>query len=735
LTDNCALAELAETCGIAHEFQNYRNERVETALDLRGQVLSRMGICGEGDDPGAVLAQLRDDRWSRALPTLLHVDVGAPMSLALRLPSDTAWDALTLAVTTECGSQTTLRVNAADAAVLATWTTEAATGTRELREPRLTHDLAAGYHRATLHGGDGSPLGEATLIVTPPQAYRPHALHRGERIFGLSAQLYTLRSARNWGIGDFSDLCELVRGAASQGADLVGISPLHALFAANPGHISPYSPSNRAFLNTLYIDPEAIDDFAHCPHTRARVFDPEFQARLAALRAAHQVDYAGVATAKMPVLESLYERFRTQELQSDSERGRAFQAFVDAGGEALHLHALFDCLHEHFLGTDSEAWGWPAWPAEYRDPRGDAAATFAARHADRLQFFLYLQWCADEQLAAAQSLARSLGMATGIYLDLAVGVDLAGSEVWSNQASFALAASAGAPPDELARAGQDWGFPPLCPRHLASTDYALFIRNLRASMRRAGAVRYDHAVSLERLWWIPEPGNAARGAFVHYDLDALLGILALESQREECLIIGEDLGTVPPRLRDCMAARHIFSYKVLYFEKHDGRMRAPTDYTPEAAATVTTHDLATLASWWDGSDIELRAGLGLLGDDTVADQLRRERAADRRQLLLAVQEHSGWTGSLEPSDLPRMSPELSAAVHRFLAATAAGVMLTQLEDLMSMYRPVNVPGTADEYANWQRKLRYPLEGLFERESVAALCAAMREQRSVPSSRS
>jgi 4-alpha-glucanotransferase len=478
----------------------------------------------------------------------------------------------------------------------------------------------------------------------------------------------------------------------------------------------------------MYIDPEQLPNYGECEEARAMVADPAFQSRLAELRSTHHVDYAGVAACKLPVLETLYRQFVERHLGRGTRLDHGFTDFLVARGEALRLHATYDAIHEHFLRQDMQLWGWPVWPEEYRDPASVAIEDFSAQHADRVRYYQFLQWCAAEQLRAAQAVARECGMAVGIYLDLAVGVDLNGSEVWANRQAFCTRASAGAPPDELARAGQDWGFPPLDPRDLVETAYRLFIDDLRANMALCGAVRYDHAVSLLRLWWIPKSGSAADGAYVNYPLEDLLGVLALESERNRCLVIGEDLGTVPEELTEVMERNHLYSYRVLYFEKRDGAMIAPADYPREAVATVTTHDLPTLASWWDGSDIEIRATLGLLGDPAIIEEMRESRTRDRQRLLDALMGAGCWDGERDAVAIPGMSRSLNVAVHRFLAKSRSAIMLAQIEDAMEMLAPVNIPGTFENHRNWQRKLRWPLEDLFSRESVAALCSALREER-------
>ncbi len=716
------LETLSDRCGIGRHYLDFKKDPVEITSNARMAVLAAM--CGDFDgEPEADAAlQALDREALRPLPRTLLVRSDEALQFELVLPAAADFVSLTIELEEgECIELPTPDLSAGRAETLA-----GAQVKRVLVE--FSHSCPCGYHRLHCHGADPALSSDCQLLVAPRTSWQPPVLAEGGRVFGVTVQLYTLRSERNWGMGDFTDLVELVRQSASQGAQVVGLNPLHALFPANPLHYSPYSPSNRAFLNVMYIDPQAVPGYTDCEAARSRVESDEFQARLSALREVHFVDYQGVADCKLPVLELLYRHFVEQELDTASEAGRAFDTWCERRGEALRLHATYDTLHEHFLRQDLKIWGWPVWPEEYRDPHSEAVAVFAAEHADRVRYYQFLQWCAYEQLRAAQAVARDCGMAVGIYLDLAVGIDLNGSQVWSNQSAFCLQASAGAPPDELARSGQDWGFPPLDPRDLRASAYRMFVEDLRANMSVCGAVRFDHAVSLLRLWWIPRPGGAANGAYVNYPLQDLLGVLALESERNHCLVIGEDLGTVPEELTEVMEQNHLFSYKVLYFEKAGDRMEAPDDYPREAVAAVTTHDLPTLASWWDGSDIELRAELGLLGADSVVEEMRYARRRDRQQLLDALVAADCWQGERDAAAIAVMTTGFSAAVHRFLACSRSAVMLVQVEDLMEMLSPVNVPGTFENHRNWQRKLRWSLEGLFDRDSVKTICAEIREAR-------
>ncbi len=395
-------------------------------------------------------------------------------------------------------------------------------GTRYVeRSLSLPVALPAGYHRLTV-SHDDSVLGESLLIAAPACSYVPPALEGDGRAWGATAQLYAVRSQRNWGLGDFSDLVALVELWGGQGASLLGVNPLHAMFPHNPAHASPYSPSSRLFLNTLYLDIEAIDDFDECEPARRLVRSAAFEARLQQLRAGEMVDYAGVAEAKRQVLGLLYQHFRAHELLPGSERGRDFLAFVAHGGEALRRHALFEALQQTFHAADPAVWGWPVWPPEYRSPDSRAVEQFAREQAERVGFYQYLQWQADRQLGRVGRRSFELGLGIGLYQDLAVSIDRAGAEAWADQLLYAGGVSIGAPPDDFNLQGQNWGLPPMLPQRLQEAAYAPFIATLRANMKHAGALRIDHVMALRRLYWIAEGAGAAEGAYVNYPFADLL---------------------------------------------------------------------------------------------------------------------------------------------------------------------------------------------------------------------
>ncbi len=570
-------------------------------------------------------------------------------------------------------------------------------------------------------------LGAATIIVAPAMCYAPATLSGGRRVWGAAAQLYTLRSARNWGIGDFSDLALLIGQWSDKGAGVVGVNPLHALFAHNPRRASPYSPSSRLFLNTLYLDVEAIADFAECDDAKAVVGSDAFQRTLRRLRDAELVDYAAVADAKARVLSLLYAHFRRAQLATGGPRAQAFHGFCTEKGESLRRHALFEALQEHFFAQDASIWGAPVWPEAYRDPDAEAVRRFAHEHAERIGYFEYLQWQADAQLAGVARKTAALGLGVGLYVDLAVSIDRAGAEAWSNQDVYAVSASVGAPPDEFNMRGQNWGLPPLVPERLREAAYAPFIATLRANMRHAGALRIDHVLGLNRLFWIPEGADPADGAYVHYPIADLLGILALESQRQRCLVIGEDLGTVPDDLRGALAAAAVLSYRVLLFERDPaGDFKPPAEYPKQAIVTASTHDLPTLAGWWEARDIVLRAELGLFPEEETRAEQSALRAQDRTRLLRALEREGLLPDGVttDPASAPAMTPPLAHAIQVFLARTPAQILVVQLEDVAGVREQVNMPATVDTHPNWRRKLPLALERLSADTRFTRLAAAL-----------
>ncbi len=387
---------------------------------------------------------------------------------------------------------------------------------------------------------------------------------------------------------------------------------------------------------------------------------------------------------------------------------------------------LFEALQEHFHAADDAVWGWPVWPLTHRDPLAPDVAQFATDHVERIGFHAYLQWQAELQFAAAAERGKEAGLSVGLCTDLAVSIGCGGAEAWANQDIYALRAEVGAPPDAFNMNGQNWGLPPMIPGRLRDAAYAPFLAMLRANMRHAGALRIDHVMGLARLFWIPASASPAQGAYVHYPFDDLLGLVALESHRHRCMVIGEDLGTVPDYVREALAANAILSYRVLIFERDPGGgFKSPETYPAEALVTASTHDLPTLAGWWVGTDIELRDAHDLIASAAEREAQEAERSRERRQLLTAL-EVAGLlpTGiGTDPARVPQMTPPLACAVQSYLSATPSRLLVVQLEDAIGELDQANLPGTVDSHPNWRRKLSLALE-LWPQESRFDALTAM-----------
>jgi len=708
---SAALLELGVELGLATSYVDFWGQHRELDRSTLCDLLRAMGISLDfGDEPALrdALDHLRADKAANAL---------TPVRVIRQSKHEP------LHVGTDLGAQT--------------WCLMHEDG--GLWEGRIAGDAIhwpdeppTGYHRLLLTDADGAAVVDTTLIVCPPRCFQAEALRSGQRWWGPTVQLYGLRSERNWGMGDFSDLSQVIDMAARQGAAFVGLNPLHALFPHDPEWASPYSPSSRAMLNTMYIDVEAVAEFDACELANERVRHPAFQRRLQALREAHHIDYAGVAAAKSEILNLLYAHFRRHHLDRNDTRGIHFHAFQQQGGQALRRYALFDALQQHNHAVDPNAWGWTTWPHRFQDAYGPDAAAFAQEHLIDVEYAEYLQWLAHLQLEAARQKALSRGMPIGLYLDVAVGVNEGGADTWTQPDLYALDVHVGAPQEEFSPCGQDWGLPPINPSKLRASLYQPFINMLRANMRHAGALRLDHVMSLRRLFWVPPCGGPASGTYMHYPMDDLVGILALESVRHRCLIIGEDLGTVPPGFRPYMLERGVLSYCPLYFERDDhGSFRPPEQWKPQALAVVGTHDLPTLRAWWRGDDIETRARLGLFPTDEQRRQQVIDRANERVQLLLLLEAQGllPQGSSINPAAIDDGDPRFTEAVYTLLGRSQACLAGVQFEDVVQQLEQVNVPSTTEaQHPNWRVKLTTTLDDLQHDSRWLTVCQALRQSR-------
>lgn len=730
--DAALRAELIAFCGIETEFNDAWGKPGTVSEQHQLQLLSAQGFDIDDDNTARLqLLQRQLDYWQQPLQAVSVQRLDEPLHLLLQVALAQANDELAVVITSEAGEQQQLSLVPVEGELVQVVVLD------DVEYHQYQHvlplQLPAGYHQVQLANGSVS----GRLIISPGRCFQPEAFAQ-QKQWGIALQLYGLRSNRNWGIGDFTDLSNTVRYLAGVGANFVGLNPIHALYPAMPENASPYSPSSRRWLNISYIDVSAMPGFAQCSRTQSLVTAPAFVKRLSEQRAKDYVDYSGVMQLKMPVMKSLYQWFTEQEKMAAKVQSKAFKQFKQQGGDSLQQLALYDALHAHLFQQDPMQWGWPVWPEQYREPAAKAVQQFAKQHKTELDFYCYLQFIAQQQLADAQQVAKDAGMLLGLYRDLAVGVSEASTEIWANPDLYCRDASVGAPPDPLGPAGQNWGLPPMYPYQLYKQGYQPIIDLLRANMQHAGALRIDHVMALLRLWWVPKSAeNAGGGAYVYYPIMDLLGILALESQRQQAVIIGEDLGTVPDGIREVLAEYGVYSYRVFFFETAaDGGYISPAHYPQQAMATLTTHDLPTLIGFWHCEDLRLGKELGLYKDEAQLQHLYAQRHANKQRILDSLHGHAVDGESLLPHDYARsvehlgMDRTLNYALQRHLAASSSQLLCLQLEDALEMTQPVNIPGTSDEYPNWRRKLSQPIEQWSQRAEISQLFMAVSHSRKV-----
>jgi 4-alpha-glucanotransferase len=537
------------------------------------------------------------------------------------------------------------------------------------------------------------------------------------------ANLYALDSGRNQGVGDLTDLGDMVRWTARDlGGDFVGINPLHAIPNTFPFGISPYASTSRLYTNFIYIDLEKVSD---SPEYKSLTNSKSFKNEMQALKNAELIDYEGVAALKMRALRVAYKEFHERHITAATPEAEDFYRYVEAEGESLEGFAAFAAIEEHVKAAHPDLYHWKDWPPEYRDHDGPGVREFIRTHEKEVMFYQYVQWLADRQLSGVFDEAKELGMGVGLYQDLAVGSSGAGSDAWTYPEVFALGMEAGAPPDAFNLNGQAWGFPPLNPERLRESGYELFIQTIRNNLRYSGALRIDHVLGLFRLFWVPEGMGAREGTYVSYPSEDLLRIVALESVRNEAVIIGEDLGTIGDDVREALPRFGMLSYRLFYFERDwsQATFLPPEEYPEQALTAVTTHDLPTLRGYWDGHDIEVKKEIGLYPDEETLERDISERERDRG-FIVDTLSYCLPEGYQPPAE---MTPELSLCVHRHLARTPCRMVVVSLDDVLGVLNQQNMPGTIDQHPNWRQRCRVELSEVMRNEHAKALSEMFHEE--------
>jgi 4-alpha-glucanotransferase len=666
---------LATRAGLAVDWIDANGRPQKVAPAVLRNVLTGLGHpAGSAQEIDASLVELQQVQETRHLPPLITADVGVGLNLAHFFEPLTPCE-----VHLEDGSHLSLKLDA---------------------EAILPGLIPVGYQHVDI---DGQSF---TLAVAPARCYSVGDAVDSPipRTWGLSVQLYALRRAGDGGFGDTQALEDLARVAGERGAEALSISPLHAMFANDTHRYSPYSPSSRLFLNSLYCAPGAILGERAM---RTAIDATGLAAELKHLEELPLIDWPTAAEAKHRLLQALYEGF----VQGEHPLHADFSSFRHAGGEALENHCRFEAIQEARL-TQGQSLDWREWPEQWRNPRSAALAEFAEENAGRIGFFAFCQWLITRCLERAQAAARSSGMGIGLIADLAVGADGGGSQAWSRQDELLASLTVGAPPDILNRTGQGWGISAFSPEGLVRNGFRAFIEMLRANFAHAGGLRIDHVMGLQRLWVIPNGASPADGAYLYYPLDDLLRLLTLESHRHQAIVLGEDLGTVPDGLREKLSARAMLGMRVLLFEQDNTHFKPILDWPDNALATTSTHDLPTLNGWWHGRDIDWNARLGLV-DASAEIEWRQHREREREGLRRTL--------SQDPQNFREESHEtdqvLDASV-RFLGHTRAPLVLLPLEDALGIEQQANLPGTIDTHPNWSRRLPGYSEALLDDPDAA-----------------
>lgn len=715
----------ARLWGIEPEYWDIWGQKHIPQPEVKQALLRALGVaCDTPDDLDRSLRSQRAAQWHRLLPATRVVSESQPIHLPLRLPVEALPAALNLNVTLEDGSSSSHSIDAARL----TRVKEENVGGDIYGEYELPCPaIPRGYHNVSLTVGGRSA--DCRLIVTPDRAWFPETLERGGQLAGVAVSLYGVRSHRNWGCGDFTDLGDLLPWLKEDvQCAFVALNPLHAIDNRQPYNISPYLPNSAFFRNPIYIDIEAVPEFAASRVAR-RVFSGErLQRNLGTWRDAEFVEYEPVWRAKKYFLKLLHREFLRGK---DPERKRRFAAYAAAQGERLDQFATYCALWDYIHRRNPDLWIWPDWPAAWQDPGSAEVAAFVASHQREISFYRYVQFVVDEQLAAVQEKAITLGLPVGLYHDLALAIDKCGADLWSYREYYVAGCRVGSPPDGFAPNGQDWAFPPPNTIRLRDHGYQLFIDSIRANARHGGALRMDHVMRLFRLYWIPDGWEAKDGAYVQDFYEDLLRILALESHRGRFFLVGEDLGTVSDNVRYSLDAFGVLGYKVFYFEKDGARYRKAEEYARQALVSSTTHDLPTLAGFWTCRDIEARKAAGLLPDEASYQRQLAERAADKQNMLEMLHD----SGLLPPwfprvaTSVPELSGELHSAIIGFLVRTPSMLMVLNQEDLTKEPDQQNLPASTWQYPNWRRKMKYTVEELRSAQRPRDFAAMFRHRLS------
>ena len=704
-----ALAAACKLWGIQPEYWDIFGKKHKAPAEVQAAVLRSMGVNADSTESlNRTFEEQAWAEWASPIPKTLVLSVSDGF-IPVRLPADV--ETIQATFIWENGQSRTTPFDA----VLPV--AEARLREQNFKEYRLPLPAEAklGYHRLKIGNA------EAELILCPDRAHAVNA-----RSAGIAVSVYGLKSDRNWGCGDFTDVQHFTKWAnQSLGVAFVALNPLHSIPNRQPYNTSPYLPNCSFYRNGIYIDIERIPEIQRSSLAQRLLSSPKLRACLEELRSSAYVEYEKVWRLKRVFLKLAYRQFLRDNPPGSPVR-KHFDDYAWLEGELLHKFAVYQALDEWLHKQDGNLWIWPDWPEAYRNPHSPEVNGFETDHARSVQFYKYIQWVLEQQLADAQQYAKSLGMPIGLYHDLALATDRCGSDLWAHPEHYVAGCRVGSPPDDFSPTGQDWAFPPPNSRHHRETGYKMFIRSIRNNARHGGALRIDHVMRFFRLFWITDGKTPTEGLYVHDYSDDLIRILALESVRGEFVVIGEDLGTVEPYIRKSLGKFGILSYRLLYFERGPGgTFKEPDEYPQLALVSVSTHDLPTLAGFWENRDIEARRRAGVLPDEGSYREQLSARAVEKQRMLDVM-----FASDLLPPWFPRMAadvPEFTGELHNgavgFLAETPSQLFVLNQEDLFKDPDQQNLPGTTEQYPNWRHKMRFTISQLSS-NAEAVGCALM-----------
>ena len=705
-----ALLKAADECKIDREYWDILQQRHEPTSDVRRKILESLGFDVQSKESlDAQRLRQFDENATSALPKTAVVGVSERW-IPLTLPAD-LMGSVGFEIALEGGEHLRGSLETSQLRLIE----ELKAGERRWKRYQLPLpiEVPLGYHELQV-SVNGEVLAQANLIVCPDRAYLPDELAKNGRTAGFNVSLYGLRSQRNWGCGDFTDLRHLLDWAHKQvGFSFVGVNPLHALHNRVPYNTSPYLPLSIFYKNWLYIDVGDVPEFAQSTCARRILQSARMQEKLHSLRSAELVEYSEIDKLKRRFLKVFFREF-LRGRANYGERAKAFADYCEAEGDLLHKFALYCALDESLHKQDRNRWTWRDWPVEYQSPDSEACRTFVKEHARSVEFYKYVQFVLEEQLRATQRYAKEIGMPIGLYHDLAVATDNCGSDLWAHREFYVRGCRVGSPPDDFSPTGQDWAFPP--PNTLAHRDngYRLYRESIRKIVKLGGALRIDHVMRLFRLFWIPDSYTPTDGIYVRDNAADLLRILALESVRSENIVIGEDLGTVTDEMRNTLARFGILSYRLFFFEKNHRTkaFKKSHEYPRQALVASSTHDLPTVAGFWKFRDIEARRTAGLVDESGYWSQME-ERKREKQRMLDVLHEECllpSWY-TRDASHVPEVAGDLHNAIVGYLAQVPSMILLLNQEDFTKETEQQNLPGSTAQYPNWQRKMKATIEEL------------------------